>query len=178
MVFHQSKLPSLPGVRTYEFSSPNAGDDCGIGRLAGNVVQPRQALFQQISADSKDLDDIPHCWPHARQFGLPAIQYTAREVRSGLLFCVCAEMQCRRHHLRTVSALNSLAVGLMPRSLTDLTKRSRCCKRLSSQAPDRNSVGMAWRSYAQRAARLSLQPGGHLQPPLRTHTLQFRHVVW
>ncbi len=40
------------------------------------------ALFQQISADTKDLDDIPHYWPQMKARGLPAIQYTAREVRS------------------------------------------------------------------------------------------------
>ena len=49
------------------------------------------ALFQQISADTKDLDDIPHYWPQAQQLDLPAIQYTAREVRSGLLFWAFAE---------------------------------------------------------------------------------------
>jgi transposase len=49
------------------------------------------ALFQQISADTKDLDDIPHYWPQAQQLGLPIIQYTAREVRSGLLFWAFAE---------------------------------------------------------------------------------------
>jgi transposase len=49
-------------------------------------IKAQWALFQQISADTKDLDDIPHYWPQAQQLGLPAIQYTAREVRSGLLF--------------------------------------------------------------------------------------------
>ena len=49
------------------------------------------ALFQQISADTKDLDDIPRYWPQAQQFALPIIQYTAREVRSDLLFWAFAE---------------------------------------------------------------------------------------
>jgi len=49
------------------------------------------APFQQISADTKDLDDILHYWPQAQQLGLPAIQYTAREVRSGMLFWAFAE---------------------------------------------------------------------------------------
>ncbi|MGA9594265.1 MAG: helix-turn-helix domain-containing protein, partial [Candidatus Acidiferrales bacterium] len=49
-------------------------------------IKAQWAVFQQISADTKDLDDIPHYWPQARRFGLPAVQYTAREVRSGLLF--------------------------------------------------------------------------------------------
>ena len=47
------------------------------------------ALFQQISADTKDLDDIPHYWPQMKARGLPAIQYTARDVRSGLQFLAC-----------------------------------------------------------------------------------------
>jgi transposase len=48
------------------------------------------ALFQQISADTKDLDDIPHYWPQAQAFDLPVVQYTAREVRSGLQFLAFA----------------------------------------------------------------------------------------
>lgn len=54
-------------------------------------IKARWALFQQISADTKDLDDIPRYWPQAQQLGLPAIQYTAREVRSGLLFWAFAQ---------------------------------------------------------------------------------------
>jgi transposase len=54
-------------------------------------IKAQWALFQQISADTKDLDDIPRYWPQAQRFGLPAIQYTAREVRSGLLFWAFAE---------------------------------------------------------------------------------------
>jgi hypothetical protein len=49
------------------------------------------ALFQQISADTKDLDDIPHYWPQAQRFRLPLMQYTARDVRSGLLFWAFAQ---------------------------------------------------------------------------------------
>jgi transposase len=54
-------------------------------------IKAQWALFQQISADTKDLDDIPHYWPQAQALGLPAIQYTARDVRSGLLFWAFAE---------------------------------------------------------------------------------------
>jgi transposase len=54
-------------------------------------IKAQWALFQQISADTKDLDDIPHYWPQAQRLGLPAIQYTAREVRSGLLFWAFAQ---------------------------------------------------------------------------------------
>jgi hypothetical protein len=42
-------------------------------------------------ADTKDLGDIPHYWPQAQTFQLPAVQYTARDVRSGLLFWAFAQ---------------------------------------------------------------------------------------
>src|SRR6267378_4980845 len=48
-------------------------------------------VFQQISADTKDLNDIPSYWPQAQAFDLPAVEYTAREVRSGLLFWAFAQ---------------------------------------------------------------------------------------
>src|SRR2546428_552166 len=46
-------------------------------------IKASWALFQQISADTKDLDDIPHYWLQAQRLHLPVIQYTARDVRSG-----------------------------------------------------------------------------------------------
>ena len=48
-------------------------------------------VFQQISADTKDLNDIPRYWPQAQAFDLPVVEYTAREVRSGLLFWAFAQ---------------------------------------------------------------------------------------
>jgi transposase len=55
------------------------------------AVKATWRLFQQISADTKDLNDITHYWPQAKAFELPQVQYTAREVRSGLLFWAFAE---------------------------------------------------------------------------------------
>ena len=54
-------------------------------------IKAQWALFQQISADTKDLDDIPRYWQQAQRLQLPLIQYTAREVRSGLLFWAFAQ---------------------------------------------------------------------------------------
>jgi len=51
------------------------------------------ALFQQISADTKDLHDIPRYWPQMQAHGLPTVQYTAREVRSGLQFLAYASQR-------------------------------------------------------------------------------------
>jgi transposase len=59
-------------------------------------IKAQWALFQQISAATKDLDDIPHYWPQAQSLDLPAVQYTAREVRSGLLFWSFAERRSQR----------------------------------------------------------------------------------
>jgi len=55
------------------------------------AVKATGALFQQISSDTKDLDDIPHYWAQIEARGLPLIQYTAREVRSGLQFLAFAQ---------------------------------------------------------------------------------------
>lgn len=50
------------------------------------AVKALWRLFEQISIDTKDLEDIPELWPQIRALGLPKIQYTAREVVSGLQF--------------------------------------------------------------------------------------------
>jgi transposase len=55
------------------------------------AVKATWRLFQEIGADIKDLCDLPHYWPQAKGFGLPWVPYTAREVRSGLLFLAYAE---------------------------------------------------------------------------------------
>ena len=44
------------------------------------------ALFQQVGEDTKDLWDIPEYYLQMKSLGLPTIQYTAREVSTGLLF--------------------------------------------------------------------------------------------
>ncbi|MGH9338417.1 MAG: hypothetical protein ACRD1R_02220, partial [Acidobacteriota bacterium] len=36
--------------------------------------------------DTKDLEDIPELWPQIRRHRLPTVQYTARQVVSGLHF--------------------------------------------------------------------------------------------
>jgi transposase len=43
-------------------------------------------LFQQIAEDTKDLCDIPEYYFQMKSLGLPTIQYTARDVTTGLLF--------------------------------------------------------------------------------------------
>ncbi len=49
-------------------------------------IKKRWKLFGQITVDTKDLKDIPHYWPQMQILKLPKYQFTAREVRSGLMF--------------------------------------------------------------------------------------------
>ena len=49
-------------------------------------VKKHWRLFQQISADSKYLNDIPQYWLQMTRLGLPKFQYTAREIVSGITF--------------------------------------------------------------------------------------------
>jgi transposase len=49
-------------------------------------VKARWRLFEQLDVDTKDLIDIPELWPQIRALGLPKVQYTAREVVSGMMF--------------------------------------------------------------------------------------------
>jgi len=55
------------------------------------AVKATWAVFSQVCHDTKDLDDIPYYWPQAQALGLPVIQYTAREVRTGLTFADYAQ---------------------------------------------------------------------------------------
>ena len=50
------------------------------------AIKAKWPLFGQITVDTKDLKDIPHYWPQMKNMKLPKYQFTAREVRSGLMF--------------------------------------------------------------------------------------------
>jgi transposase len=54
-------------------------------------VKAQWRLFEQTSLDTKDLVDIPELWPQIQRLGLPKVQYTAREVTSGLQFVAFAQ---------------------------------------------------------------------------------------
>jgi hypothetical protein len=49
-------------------------------------MKRRWRLFQQIAEDTKDLWDIPEYYLEMKALGIPRIQYTARDVTTGLLF--------------------------------------------------------------------------------------------
>jgi len=60
-------------------------------------IKKRWVLFGQITADTKELKDIPHYWPQMKMLKLPKYQFTAREVRSGLMFLGFAN-QCTAYN--------------------------------------------------------------------------------
>jgi transposase len=53
-------------------------------------IKAKWPLFDQISVDTKELKDIPHYWPQMKILNLPKYQFTAREIRSGLMFLAFA----------------------------------------------------------------------------------------
>jgi hypothetical protein len=55
------------------------------------AMKAQWRLFEQICMDTKDLVDIPELYPQIRLHRLPTVQYTAREVVSGLQFIAFAE---------------------------------------------------------------------------------------
>jgi transposase len=67
----------------------------GSANISANKTSPTSkppgASFSKSPPTPKDLDDIPRYWPQAQAFDLPAVEYTAREVRSGLLFWALAQ---------------------------------------------------------------------------------------
>ena len=102
------QLPTCGAARLKrEFDLPRSpmaihriGRQHGLIRKGRRKYQRQQDLaavkatwrrLQQIRADTKDLCDIPQFWPQAQQLQLPAVQYTAREVRSGWLFWAFAQ---------------------------------------------------------------------------------------
>ena len=50
------------------------------------AVKKLYALFERMGEDTKDLDDIPEYYWQMKQFNLPQIQYTFREISCGILF--------------------------------------------------------------------------------------------
>jgi transposase-like protein len=57
------------------------------------AVKATWAVFSQICHDTKDLDDIPYYFAQAKAHRLALIQYTARDVRTGLTFADYAQQR-------------------------------------------------------------------------------------
>jgi len=57
------------------------------------AIKREWRLFQQVDEDTKDLIDIPEYWPQMRKKNLPKVQYTARDVTSGMTFLGFADQR-------------------------------------------------------------------------------------
>jgi len=104
---HRDRLPSWGPIRLKEdFDLPvSTGAIYRIlkqnGRVQKNkrkhvrkhdlrMIKMRMRTFQKIQVDVKDLSDIPKYCCFKRVYGLPRYQYTARDVKSGMLYIAYA----------------------------------------------------------------------------------------
>jgi transposase len=74
-------------------------------------VKRQWALFQQIDEDTKDLIDIPEYWPQMKGKGLPKVQYTARDVTSGMMFLGFADERSLTYATLFAEYLNNRLQG-------------------------------------------------------------------
>jgi len=61
------------------------------------AVKKLYGLFERMGEDTKDLDDIPEYYLQMKILNLPVIQYTFREVSSGILFLGFANQRSLIH---------------------------------------------------------------------------------
>ena len=54
-------------------------------------IKKEWKLFQMIVEDTKDLHDIPEYYPQMKALKLPTVQYTARDVSTGMLYMAFAQ---------------------------------------------------------------------------------------
>ena len=60
-------------------------------------IKAQWRVGQVTCTDTKDLSDLPAYWVQMKRLGLPAWQYTWREVRSGLMFLGYAQERSLQH---------------------------------------------------------------------------------
>ena len=70
------------------------------------AVKKEWELFQQIDEDTKYLNDIPEYWPQMEARGLPKIQYTARDVTSGMVYMAFAQERSLTYAILFAKYLN------------------------------------------------------------------------
>jgi transposase len=126
------------------------------------AIKATWRLFQQISADTKDLDDIPAYWPQAQAFDLPVVQYTAREIRSGLLFLAFAQA-------RSAAASQVFAARIQ----RHLERLGICLRDLVWQTDNGGEfIGRQGRGPRREGFPSALGDSQHLRIPPAAHTYQ------
>lgn len=82
------------------------------------LIKMKMKTFQRIQVDVKDLCDIPNYYRLMRLYGLPRYQYTARDVKSGMLYIAFAR---RNECVNAANFLTLLAEHLKTHGI-DLSK--------------------------------------------------------
>lgn len=128
------------------------------------AVKKRWALFQQIDEDTKDLFDIPEYWTQMRRLNLPRVQYTARDVTSGLTYLAFAQERSLTYATLFTRYLNQqlLACG------ADLSRTTR-------QTDNGVEYIGSWQAKKTSAYTLAVEsvPGQqHKTIPIRAHRFQ------
>lgn len=61
------------------------------------AVKKQYKLFERMGEDTKDLIDIPEYWTQMKRLKLPKVQYTFREISTGILFLGFANQRSMTH---------------------------------------------------------------------------------
>jgi len=121
-------------------------------------------LFQQIEEDTKDLIDIPEYWTQMRRLGLPKVQYTARDVTSGITYFAFAQDRSITYATRFAQYLNQN----LQRCGVDLSGTAR-------QTDNGSEYIGSWQSKAPSAYTIAIEsvPGQvHMTIPAGAHRFQ------
>ena len=83
-------------------------------------VKKKYKLFERMGEDTKDLIDIPEYWPQMKRLNLPKVQYTFREISTGILFLGFANNRSLTH-----SVIFAIYINHFLKKYNALPKRSR-----------------------------------------------------
>ena len=124
-------------------------------------VKREWALFQQMDEDTKDLVDIPEYWRQMMEKGLPKVQYSARDVTSGMTYLGFADEKALSYAALFAQYLNYH----LQKARVDLSKTRRQTDNGSEyigswQAKDSSAYTKAIESVPGQA-HITIFPGAH-----------------
>ena len=150
-------------------------NDASIGPKT-TYCQTAGRLFEQIDIDTKDLDDIPELWPQIRRFRLPLVQYTAREVVSGLHFMAYAQQRSLSDARRFVGWLLEHLQAAGPLSPALAFKPTTA---VSSSAVGRPNPTVPSRCVQAAGLRhQTIPPGAHGRPTSKPTASRMSSIRW
>jgi transposase len=111
-------------------------------------VKAQWRLFQQLLADTKYLQDIPHYWPQMRRLGLPRFQYTVREPVGGLCFSGYADERAKSYAVLLGEQVSAHPSASLRTGLGVAWRGS-----VPSRMADRQRLGVSGRRWPARSAQ-------------------------